>query len=87
MTNFPKVLLIAACAVLPAFPVLAMPGGDHMKMEHKMSASQMKKLTACKAMDHAMAMKNKRCMKLMKTEEMNMQHGMAPDGAMGDHKM
>jgi hypothetical protein len=56
-------------------PIFAMPGGDHMMP--KMSAKNMQRLAVCKAMDPAMAMKKKRCAKLMKQEEMSMQ----------DHKM
>jgi hypothetical protein len=86
MSYFPKLVLTSALLALPALPALAMPGGDHM-MGHKMSAKDMKKLTSCKAMDHAMAMKDKRCAKLMKAEAMPMHGEMAPAGAMEDHKM
>jgi hypothetical protein len=75
-------LIVAAGLILPAVPAMAM---DHMM--HKMSAGDMKKLKACKAMDHEMAMKNKRCVKLMKAEEMSMHHDDMGKDAMPEHKM
>ncbi len=72
MKNSQIKILATIALLMPAIPALAMPGGEHMMKEHKMSKQDMKKLTACKAMDHAMAMKNKRCAKLMKDESMSM---------------
>jgi hypothetical protein len=86
MITLSKTLFAAALLTLPALSALAMPGGDHM-MGHKMSAKSMKKLTACKAMDHTMAMKDKRCAKLMNAEAMPMHDGMEPADAGEEHKM
>jgi hypothetical protein len=76
-------LLFVATFIVAVAPVAAMPEGSMMK--HEMSAKNMKKLAACKAMDHAMAMKNKNCMKLMKAAAMHDE--MAPAAPMADHKM
>lgn len=74
--------LLASAVLATALPASAASHkGDHM-MAHKMSAKDMKKMESCKAMDHAMAMKDKRCAKLM------MQHdAMAPHDAMSHDAM
>ena len=74
--------LISAAMLIAITPATAATHrGDH-KMTHKMSAKDMKKMESCKAMDHAMAMKDKRCAKMM------MEHdAMAPKDAMGHDGM
>lgn len=82
MKILPLASLFAVATFAIAIPATATSHkGDH-KMEHKMSAKDMKKMKSCKAMDHAMAMKDKRCAKMM------MEHdAMAPKDAMGHDAM
>jgi hypothetical protein len=85
MKRTPFKMLVASLALLPALPALAMPAGHHM-MAHKMSAKEMKQLTACKAMPKDKAMKSARCSKLM-TAEMSMHKDAMEGDAMHDSKM
>ena len=73
--------LMSATMLIAIAPATAtMKKGAH-KMEHKMSAKEMKKMESCKAMDHAMAMKDKHCAKMMEHD------AMAPKDAMGHDAM